>query len=147
VRINNTKKPLHAVAKVELSKDGNRAFTTKMTEAPPTPHCTPFQPQAVMALESDGSCAPLTPKVNLENMGNGMPYFVPACELSWIGIRMMTFPRMTFKTANHGESPYPTNPEAIMKDGMQMDIPTQSMEMWYVFHDLSDNEVGAKSSL
>ena len=44
------------------------------------------------------------------------------------------FPNATLNTASQGESPRPTKDEAIVKDGMQTDIPTHSMLMWYVVH-------------
>ena len=56
-----------------------------------------------------------------------MPYFVPIWEFNWIGIRMMTFPRATFKTESQGDTPIAISPDASDKDGIQIDMPTQSI--------------------
>ena len=101
----------------------------------------------MIALSRAGICAPSVPNVSLANRGNGIPYFVPIWEFNWIGTRMITLPNATFKTESHGDTPIAISPDARDKDGIQIDIPTQSIVMLYVVQLLSEIEVGAKSSL
>ena len=45
---------------------------------------------------------------------------------------MITLPNATFKTESHGDTPNAISPDARDKDGIQIDIPTQSIVMLYV---------------
>ena len=54
--------------------------------SPPIQAWMPNQPQATSARISAGTFEPSVPYAARANTGNGMPYFVPGCELSRIGI-------------------------------------------------------------
>ena len=60
--------------------------------APPIHVWMPNHPQATSARKIDGTWAPMTPNGPRTSTGNGMPYFVPACAFSTIGIRTMKLP-------------------------------------------------------
>ena len=59
----------------------------------------PNQPQATSARISAGRFDPIVPYAARAKTGNGMPYFVPGCELSRIGMRTMVLPSATVKSA------------------------------------------------
>jgi hypothetical protein len=72
-----------------------------------------------------GKFEPPVPYAARAKTGNGMPYFVPGCELSRIGIRTIVFPRRMVIRACHQFIPADINPDAIMYVGMQCAIEIQ----------------------
>ncbi len=85
----------------------------------------PNQPQATNARKIAGIFAPRTPNDARTRTGNGMPYFVPACAFSSIGINTIRFPRKIVVTAWAQLMPPAINPDASMYVGMQTLIATQ----------------------
>ncbi len=86
----------------------------------------PNQPHAISARISAGRFEPTVPYAARANTGNGMPYFVPACELSRIGTSTIRLPRRIVKSACHQLMPLSIRPDAIWYVGMQWAIEIQS---------------------
>ncbi len=61
--------------------------------SPPIQAWMPNQPHATSARISAGTFDPNVPYAARANTGNGMPYFVPGCEFSRIGMRTIVLPR------------------------------------------------------
>ena len=72
----------------------------------------PNQPHATSARISAGRLEPIVPYAARAKTGNGMPYFVPGCEFSRIGINTMVLPRPTVRSACHQFMPDAISPEA-----------------------------------
>ena len=74
----------------------------------------PNQPHATSARISAGKLDPLVPYAARANTGNGMPYLVPACELSRIGASTIRLPIRIVSSACHQFIPIAseTNPAA-----------------------------------
>ncbi|MPN43988.1 hypothetical protein SDC9_191549 [bioreactor metagenome] len=64
-----------------------------------------------------------------------------------MGINTIRLPKITFTTASIGDIPKATKEDARARDGTQIDIPTQRLQMLKAFHVLSFTVVGAKSEL
>ncbi len=74
----------------------------------------PNHPQATSARISAGTFEPSVPYAARANTGNGMPYFVPGCELSRIGTRTIVLPRRIVISACDQFIPDVISPEASM---------------------------------
>ena len=61
----------------------------------------PNQPQATIARRIAGTFAPSTPNEARAKTGNVIPYFVPACAFSTIGMSTIRLPRKTVRIACH----------------------------------------------
>ena len=86
----------------------------------------PNQPHATIARISAGRFDPYVPYAARANTGNGIPYFVPGCELSRIGASTIVLPSRIVISACHQFIPAEINPDAIMYVGMQCAIEIQS---------------------
>ena len=64
---------------------GRRLVKSVWSASPPIQAWMPNQPQATSARISAGTFEPSVPYAARAKTGNGMPYFVPGCELSRIG--------------------------------------------------------------
>ena len=72
----------------------------------------PNQPHATSARAIAATFAPRMPKLERTSTGNGMPYFVPGCALSSIGISTITLPSETVSSPCHHVMPAAIRPEA-----------------------------------
>ena len=72
----------------------------------------PNQPHATSARAIAATFAPRMPKLERTSTGNGMPYFVPGCELSRIGISTRKLPSDTVRSPCHQVMPAAIRPEA-----------------------------------
>jgi hypothetical protein len=72
----------------------------------------PNQPQATSARAIAATFAPRIPKLERTSTGNGIPYFVPGCELSRIGISTIRFPSATVSRPCHHVMPAVIRPDA-----------------------------------
>ena len=72
----------------------------------------PNQPQATSARAIAATFAPRMPKLERTSTGNGMPYFVPGCELSRIGTSTIRLPRATVSSPCHHDMPAAIRPAA-----------------------------------
>ena len=72
----------------------------------------PNQPQATSARAIAATLAPRIPKLERTSTGNGMPYFVPGCALSSIGISTITLPSETVSRPCHHVMPAAIRPDA-----------------------------------
>src|SRR5438445_12345116 len=86
----------------------------------------PNQPHATSARISAGTFDPNAPYAARANTGNGMPYFVPGCELSRIGKRTIRLPIRIAVSACHHASPWPIMNDASVYVGMQWAIEIHS---------------------
>jgi hypothetical protein len=86
----------------------------------------PNHPQATIARISAGKFEPNVPYDARANTGNGMPYFVPGCELSRIGTSTIIFPSRMVINACHQFMPAAIKPDASIYVGMQCAIAIQS---------------------
>src|SRR5207237_4026661 len=87
--------------------------------SPPIQAWMPNQPQATRARISAGTFDPSVPYAARAKTGNGIPYFVPGCELSRIGMRTMVFPRRIVMSACDQFMPDAMRPDASMYVGIQ----------------------------
>ena len=72
----------------------------------------PNHPQATSARAIAATFAPRMPKLERTSTGNGMPYFVPGCEFSRIGISTMKLPSDTVSSPCHHVIPAAISPDA-----------------------------------
>src|SRR3954451_9786583 len=72
----------------------------------------PNQPQATSARAIAATFAPRIPKLERTSTGNGMPYLVPGCEFSRIGISTMVLPSDTVNSPCHQVMPAAISPDA-----------------------------------
>src|SRR5712671_5599601 len=84
------------------------------TASPPIHAWMPNQPHATSARISAGTFDPSVPYAARANTGNGMPYFVPGCELSRIGMRTIVLPRRIVNSAWDQFMPDASRPDASM---------------------------------
>src|SRR5689334_21460146 len=96
--------------------------------APPIHALMPNQPHAINARISAGRFEPVVPYAARANTGNGMPYLVPACELSRIGASTIRLSSRIVSSACHHDMPLPIRPDAIVYVGMQCAIEIHSAE-------------------
>ena len=72
----------------------------------------PNHPQATSARAIAATFAPRMPKLERTSTGNGMPYLVPGCALSSIGIRTIRLPSETVSSPCHHVMPAAIRPDA-----------------------------------
>src|SRR5258705_5876075 len=87
--------------------------------SPPIHAWMPNQPHATSARISAGTFDPSVPYAARAKTGNGIPYFVPGCEFSRIGIRTMVLPRRIVTSACDQLMPDAIRPDASMYVRMQ----------------------------
>jgi hypothetical protein len=85
-----------------------------LSASPPIQAWIPNQPQATSARISAGRFDPIVPYAARAKTGNGIPYFVPGCELRRMGARTMVLPSSTVRSACHQLMPSAMRPEASM---------------------------------
>ena len=105
----------------------------------------PNHPQATSARAIAATFAPRIPKLERTSTGNGMPYLVPGCELSRIGISTMKLPSETVSSPCHHDMPAAINPDASVYVVITIDRPTHSAARLYVPHVRCSTPVGARS--
>src|SRR5512143_692219 len=106
-------------------QDGITAVKNVWSASPPIHAWIPNQPHATSARISAGRFDPAVPYAARAKTGNGIPYFVPGCELRRIGIRTIVLPRRIVKSAWPQLIPEFMRPEASMYVGMQCAIEIQ----------------------
>src|SRR5499427_3546335 len=94
--------------------------------SPPIHAWIPNQPHATSARISAGTFDPSVPYAARAKTGNGMPYFVPGCEFSRIGISTIVLPRRIVTSACDQFMPDASRPEASIYVGMQCAMLTHS---------------------
>ena len=82
--------------------------------SPPIQAWMPNQPHATRARISAGTFDPSVPYAARANTGNGIPYFVPGCELRRIGMRTIVLPSRIVASACDQFMPADINPDASM---------------------------------
>src|SRR6266566_4159538 len=87
--------------------------------SPPIQAWMPNQPHATSARINAGTFDPSAPYAARANTGKGIPYFVPGCELSRIGMRTIVLPRRIVISACDQFMPDAISPDASMYVGMQ----------------------------
>src|SRR3954447_2185491 len=90
----------------------------------------PNQPHATSARAIAATFAPRMPKLDRTSTGNGMPYFVPGCELSRIGTSTMKLPSETVSRPCHQLIPAAISPEASVYVVMTIESPTHNAARW-----------------
>src|SRR5216117_3604375 len=105
----------------------------------------PNHPHATTARRIAGTFEPSTPKGARASTGNGIPYFVPACELSTIGMSTTKLPSTTEPTAACHDQPRSTRLDAKVYVGIQIAIPIQSDAMCHQFQVRRSESTGARS--
>src|SRR5215471_8888755 len=97
-----------------------------LSASPPIHAWMPNQPHATSARRIAARFDPIVPYAARAKTGKGMPYFVPGCELSRIGIRTIVLPSPTVTSACHQFMPLAISPDASEYVGMQCAIEIQS---------------------
>src|SRR5262245_39931599 len=117
----NSRNDTHSVVvcppKPAPSRDGQPGtivLKNVLSASPPIHAWMPNHPHATSALISAGTLDPNVPYAARANTGNGMPYFVPGCELSRIGIRTIVLPSRIVTSACDQFMPDAMSPEASM---------------------------------
>src|SRR5260370_613901 len=82
-----------------VAQPGTIVLHIVCSASPPSQVWIPNQPQATRARISAGTFDPIVPYAARANTGNGIPYFVPGCELSRIGMRTIVLPSRMVKSA------------------------------------------------
>src|SRR5436190_2645007 len=93
---------------------GTIALNIVCTASPPIHVWMPNHPQATSARISAGTFDPSVPYAARANTGNGMPYFVPGCELSRMGTSTIVLPSRIVTSACDQFIPADISPEASM---------------------------------
>src|SRR5262249_25973697 len=109
-----------------VGQPGTTLLKNVFSASPPIHAWIPNQPQATSARISAGTLDPNVPYAARAKTGNGMPYFVPGCELRRIGIRTIVLPSRIVKSACFQFMPEAIRPDASMYVGMQCAMLTQS---------------------
>src|SRR5439155_22653530 len=109
-----------------VGHDGITAAKNVWSASPPIHDWMPNQPHATSARISAGRFEPAVPYAARAKTGNGIPYFVPGCELRRIGTSTIVFPRRSVKSACFQLIPEFISPDASMYVGMQCAIEIQS---------------------
>src|SRR3954449_7056205 len=107
----------------------------------------PNQPQATSARAIAATFAPRIPKLERTSTGNGIPYLVPGCELSRIGISTMKLPSETVSRPCHHVMPAAISPDASVYVVITIESPIHSAARLYVPHVRRSTPVGARSLL
>ena len=110
----------------KVAQPGINAAKNVCKACPPIHACMPNQPHATIALIKAGRFDPTVPYAARANTGNGMPYFVPGCELSNIGASTIVLPSKIVNNACHQFIPAEISPDAIIYVGMQCAMEIQS---------------------
>ena len=105
----------------------------------------PNQPHATSARAIAATFAPRMPKLERTSTGNGMPYFVPGCALSSIGISTIKLPSETVSRPCHHVIPAAIRPEASVYVVVTIERPIHSAAKSYVPHVRRFASVGARS--
>src|SRR5262245_41250319 len=95
------------------------ALKNVLSASPPIHAWIPNQPHATRARIRAGTFEPKVPYAARAKTGKGMPYFVPGCELSRIGIKTIVLPSRIVISACHQFIPALINPDESMYVGMQ----------------------------
>src|SRR5438874_9735807 len=93
---------------------GTIVLNIVFSASPPIHAWMPNQPHATSARIKAGTFDPSVPYAARANTGNGIPYFVPGCELSRIGMRTMVLPRRIVTSACDQFIPDASSPDASM---------------------------------
>src|SRR5258706_2442253 len=109
-----------------LGHAGIQAVKNVWRASPPIQAWMPNQPHATSARISAGRFEPAVPYAARAKTGNGIPYFVPGCELRRIGASTIVLPRRIVKRACPQLIPAFIRPDASMYVGMQCAIEIQS---------------------
>src|SRR5690348_10095264 len=102
------------------------ALKNVLSASPPIHAWMPNHPHATSARIRAGTFDPNVPYAARANTGNGMPYFVPGCELSRIGARTIVLLRRIVTSACDQLMPDASSPDASMYVGMQCAMLTHS---------------------
>src|SRR5216117_434871 len=105
-----------------IGQPGTMVLKNVLSASPPIHAWMPNQPHATSARISAGTLDPIVPYAARAKTGNGMPYFVPGCELSKIGISTMELPSRIVMSSCHQFMPDEINPDASIYVGMQCAI-------------------------
>src|SRR5258705_630417 len=97
-----------------VCQPGMMALKNVFSASPPIQAWMPNQPQATIARISAGTFDPRVPYAARAKTGNGIPYFVPGCELSRIGTNTIGLPRRIVISACHQFMPALINPDESM---------------------------------
>src|SRR5216117_4324333 len=97
-----------------IGQPGTMVLKNVLSASPPIHAWMPNQPHATSARINAGTLEPSVPYAARANTGNGMPYFVPGCEFSRIGIRTIVLPSRIVISACHQFIPELINPEESM---------------------------------
>src|SRR5215831_10951877 len=93
---------------------GTTVLKNVFSASPPIHAWMPNQPHATRARISAGTLDPNVPYAARAKTGNGMPYFVPGCELRRIGASTIVLPRRIVKSACDQLMPDAIRPDASM---------------------------------
>src|SRR6185295_9495450 len=115
-----------APAPSSVAHPGTTVRKNVFMASPPIHAWMPNHPHATRARISAGTFDPNVPYAARANTGNGIPYFVPGCELSRIGMRTMVLPRRIVTSACDQFIPDAIRPDASMYVGMQWAMLTHS---------------------
>src|SRR3954447_1660304 len=105
----------------------------------------PNQPHATSARAIAATFAPRMPKLERTSTGNGIPYLVPGCEFSRIGIRTSRLPSATVSSPCHQVMPAVIRPDASVYVVITIDSPTHSAARLYVPQVRCSGPVGVRS--
>src|SRR5262245_58799306 len=97
-----------------VGHDGMIVLSIVWIASPPIHAWIPNHPHATSARISAGTFEPSVPYAARANTGNGMPYLVPGCELSRMGIRTIVLPRRIVTIACDQFMPDAIKPDASM---------------------------------
>src|SRR5947207_15649201 len=84
-----------------IGQPGTMVLKNVLSASPPIHAWMPNQPHATSARISAGRFEPNVPYAARAKTGNGMPYLVPGCELSKIGISTIVLPSRIVISASH----------------------------------------------
>src|SRR5215208_8082922 len=133
LRLQNRANDSHSVvvcppkpAPSSVGQPGTIVLKNVCNASPPIQAWMPNQPQATNARSIAGTFEPSVPYAARANTGNGMPYFVPGCELSRIGASTIRLPTRIVTNACHQAMPCAIIPDASMYVGMQWAIEIHS---------------------
>src|SRR4051794_3407048 len=108
------------------------AVITASTASAPIQVWMPNQPQATSARAMAATLAPRMPKLDRTSTGNGIPYFVPGCPLSSIGMSTIRLPSDTVSSPCHHVMPAAISPDASVYVVVTIDSPTHKDRKSYV---------------
>ena len=97
-----------------IGHPGTTVLKKVLTASPPIHAWMPNQPHATSARISAGTLLPNVPYAARANTGNGIPYFVPGCELSRIGTSTIVLPSRIVTSACDQFIPEAIRPDASM---------------------------------